>query len=215
MSNYTENFTSTSGDTVDSTELETEFDAIAAAIATKIDSDGSGTMSGSLDMGNNKIENVSSPTAANDGVNFSSLAIRQIQISTVTADTSTSSTTFQTSGLEGSITLNHSDSKILIYVSAFVGSTGASGSARYSIYDIYNVTSAAQIQQTNIGRALVATSTGSAPSYGNLSLLGTETPGAGTYTYRCRFRSSNASSTAFFYGSSGIQATMVILECAP
>lgn len=66
MSNYTENFTSTSGDTVDATELEGEFDAISTAIATKLDSDGSGTMTGALGMGSNKITSVTDPTDAQD-----------------------------------------------------------------------------------------------------------------------------------------------------
>ncbi len=66
MSNYTENFTSTSGDTVNSAELETEFDAIAAAVNSKVDADGSGTMTGALNMGNNKITNLTDPTSAQD-----------------------------------------------------------------------------------------------------------------------------------------------------
>jgi hypothetical protein len=66
MSDYTENFTSVSGDTVDSTELETEFDAIATAIATKLDSDGSGAMTGALSMGSNKVTSVTDPTSAQD-----------------------------------------------------------------------------------------------------------------------------------------------------
>ncbi len=37
MANYTETFTAVNGDTTDAAELETEFDAIATAIATKLD----------------------------------------------------------------------------------------------------------------------------------------------------------------------------------
>ncbi len=66
MSNYTETFTAVNGDTTDATALETEFDAIATAIATKLDSDGSGTMTGALNMGSNKATNVTDPTAAQD-----------------------------------------------------------------------------------------------------------------------------------------------------
>ncbi len=66
MSNYTENFTSTNGDVVDASELESEFDAIATAIATKLDSDGSGTMTGALSMGSNKVTNVTDPTNDQD-----------------------------------------------------------------------------------------------------------------------------------------------------
>ena len=121
MADYTENFTSETGDTIDASELETEFDAIATAIATKLDSDGSGSMSGNLAMGSNKVTNLASPTNANDAVNFSSLAIRQIKISTCATDTSTSMTSYQDTGLEGSITLNHSDSKIIVVANAFTG----------------------------------------------------------------------------------------------
>jgi hypothetical protein len=66
MSNYTEGFTSTTGDTVDAAELETEFDAIAAAISSKLDSDGTGAMTGNLNMGSNKITSVTDPTDAQD-----------------------------------------------------------------------------------------------------------------------------------------------------
>lgn len=63
MANYTETFTSVNGDVVDASELETQFDDIATAIATKLDSDGSGAMTGALSMGSNKITNVTDPTA--------------------------------------------------------------------------------------------------------------------------------------------------------
>lgn len=66
MSNYTENFTSENGDITDATELEAEFDSIAFHMATKLDSDGSGTMTGALDMGSNKITGVTDPTNAQD-----------------------------------------------------------------------------------------------------------------------------------------------------
>lgn len=66
MSNYTENFSSVDGDVTDAAELEAEFDAIAAAVNSKIDSDGSGTMTGSLNMGSNKITNLTDPTSAQD-----------------------------------------------------------------------------------------------------------------------------------------------------
>lgn len=66
MSDYTEGFTSVNGDVVDATELETEFDAIATAVNSKLDADGSGTMTGALNMGSNKITSVTDPTAAQD-----------------------------------------------------------------------------------------------------------------------------------------------------
>jgi|TARA_S200002703_G_C3703964_1_gene216217 hypothetical protein len=64
MGNYTETFTSTTGDTIDASELETQFDDIATAISSKLDSDGSGTMSGDLAMGSNNITGLADPTAA-------------------------------------------------------------------------------------------------------------------------------------------------------
>jgi len=66
MANYTETFTSVTGNVVDASELEGEFDAIATAIATKLDSDGSGALTGALSMGSNKITNVTDPTNPQD-----------------------------------------------------------------------------------------------------------------------------------------------------
>lgn len=66
MANYTESYTATTGDTIDAADFETEFDAIATAIATKLDTDGSGTMTGALNMGSNKVTSVTDPTSAQD-----------------------------------------------------------------------------------------------------------------------------------------------------
>ena len=66
MSNYTENFTSVNGDVTDASELEAEFDAIATAVNSKLDADGSGTLTGALNMGSNKITSVTDPTSPQD-----------------------------------------------------------------------------------------------------------------------------------------------------
>lgn len=66
MSDYTETFTAVTGDTIDAADFEAEFDAIATAIATKLDADGSGTMSGALAMGANKITGLADPTNDQD-----------------------------------------------------------------------------------------------------------------------------------------------------
>jgi hypothetical protein len=68
MSSYTESFTSVNGDVADATELEAEFDAIATAVNSKVDADGSTSMTGDLAMGSNKITGLATPTDANDGV---------------------------------------------------------------------------------------------------------------------------------------------------
>ncbi len=103
MSNYTETFTSTNGSTVDAVELETQFDAIATAIATKLDSDGSGTLTGNLSMGSNRITGVSDPTADQDAA--TKIYVDEAEVSGFAAVSTTTITTSEVSEDQISITI--------------------------------------------------------------------------------------------------------------
>lgn len=217
MSNYTENFTSINGSTTDATELEAEFDAIATAIATKLDSDGSGAMTGDLNMGSNNIENLSDPVSANDAVNFSALAIRQIAVGTSSTDSANGTTSISNTSLSVSITPNYSDSRILVWANAYVSAENVSaGSAapRYGNWQIYRSSGAASvIASASVGRQLDANSSAAANDFARLSMLCTEVPGAGTHDYVLRYSSPLAGVQAQFNGTSG--AVMVALEVKP
>ena len=220
MSNYTETFTSGPGDTVDSTELETQFDDISAAIATKLDSDGSGTMSGDLDMGNNSITDVSDPVNAQDAATLNYLAVRQVVVGTFATDQANGTTTIANTGLTVSITPRFSDSRIIIFANAYVATENVSAgsvASRTSSWQIYRSSGGtpAVITATVQGAFLVAGSSGAGTISDRLAMIGTEVPGAGTHDYVLRFVSSVAGVQAQFKGASGTQATMMAVEVQP
>ena len=219
MANYTENFGSESGDTIDSAELETEFDAIAAAIATKIDSDGSGVMSGALAMGSNKITGLASATADADAVPFSLLAVRQIKIGTSTSNVSHGGTSFLATGLEVTITPLFSDSVIIVIANAYVSadnSTAGSTANRYANWQIYRSSGTpASIANSSVGRVMSTATSSADASLDRLNMLGTETPGAGTHTYQLRYQAVVSGLPASMFGSSGGQASIIAVEVRP
>lgn len=220
MSNYTENFTSVSGDVVDASELEAEFDAIATAVNSKLDADGSGTLSGDLNMGSNEIVSLADPrlSQAQDAATFGIVGIRQVQVATSTADDSTLSQSYVDSSLTDSITLLYSDSRVVAVVFAPVrcDSNGTSLADRYAFYELYRSSGTPATITTSLnGRTMAAASTNAAPSRDSLFLMGTEVPGAGTHTYKLRHKVLNAGNESFVDGSSVGAAMMMLLEVKP
>jgi hypothetical protein len=220
MSNYTETFTKVNGNTIDVADFETEFDAIAAAISSKLDSDGSGTMTGDLDMGNNSITDVSDPTNDQDAATHNIVGVRQFIVATSTTNDSTNSTSYASTSLSASITPLYSDSDMIISVSGYYSAahTGSGGdhANRYVDFQIYRSTgTAVGITNAVFGYALEATSSVSAAAFGSVHLTGTETPGSGTHTYVLRYLVPNAVIQGRLLGSSGTQAVMTIMEVRP
>ena len=217
MSNYTETFNSVNGDTADATELETQFDAISTAIATKLDSDGSGTMTGALNMGSNKITNLTDPTNAQDAASFNSVGIIQAKIATSTTDESTVSTSYSNTSLTGSITPVYSTSNIVVLVSGYftaahIGSGGAIVTRRAE-YQIYRSSGTpAELCNAAFGRDKATSDEDPRTSYGSVHLIGTEAPGAGTHTYVLRFATPNSVVRNSFLANTGGQAVMIIAE---
>lgn len=109
--------------TISSTWANTTLNDIATALTNSVATDGQSTMTGNLQMGNNKITGVDDGTSAADAATYGQLVGltgRVLQTVKFVTDvkTTTTGTTWVNSALTASITPTSASSKIYVFVSA-------------------------------------------------------------------------------------------------
>ena len=183
-----------------------------------INKDGSNAFTGDADLGSNKITNLAAAVASNDAVNFNLLAIRQIQYSKSSSDSSAIGTSW-VSALSDSITLSYSDSTVVCIAFGHALNDITSGSLldRYGNYRIRRTSgTATNIVSGSAGRILeVASASPNPDSRDTVFLMGYETPGAGTHTYSFDHSAPNATNRSRLLGATSDGTYMLLLECKP
>lgn len=205
--------------TISSTWANNTLSDIAAALTGSIASDGQTTMSGQLNLGNNKIINLADGTLGADAVTLSQMntaiaaagggtgRIVQIVQSRNGAYSATSSTSYAATGHTATITPTSATSKILVMVSSFFWQTNQNnGNAFLTIYR----------NSTDIcpGSAFVmqnaSTSGASSAIYGSMSYQLIDSPAStSALTYQPYIRVDSSGNAA--YNGNG-QGTIVLLE---
>lgn len=109
--------------TISSTWANTTLNDIATALTNSLAADGQTTATGNLQMGNNKIINLSNGTSATDAATYGQLStitgrVLQVVTSTFTTSFSTTSTSFVSTGHTASITPTSASSKIMCFVTS-------------------------------------------------------------------------------------------------
>ena len=131
------------GTTISSTWANSTLNDIASALTGSLAADGQTTASGNLNMGNNKITNLTDGTNAQDAVTYSQLAAatgalagRIVQVLTQNGtQASTSSGSWTATGHSISITPTSASSKILVLLTTMFWQTnGYGGNAYLTMY---------------------------------------------------------------------------------
>lgn len=119
--------------TISSTWANTTLNDIANALSGSVAADGQTTVTGNLQMGNNKIVNLTDGTDATDAATYGQLTaltgrIAQVVQSTFSTTASTTSGTLVTTGHTATITPTSATSKILALVSCAINNTNGNDS---------------------------------------------------------------------------------------
>ena len=125
--------------TISSTWANTTLNDIANALSGSVAADGQTTVTGNLQMGNNKIVNLSNGTSATDAATYGQLSglngriVQTVQsVSTSTATTSANAS-YVTTGHSATITPTSSTSKILVTIT-FTFNNSAGYDSGFTIY---------------------------------------------------------------------------------
>jgi len=135
------------GTTIASTWANTTLSDIASALTDSIAADGQTTMTGQLDLGNNKIINLANGTNSTDATTLGQVTtqiaaalatvtgkIVQTVASTSTTSFSTTSTSFVTTNHTATITPTSTSSKILCLVTAELAQTGTNNNTHMTLF---------------------------------------------------------------------------------
>jgi hypothetical protein len=203
------------GTTISSTWANTTLADIATALTNSVASDGQTTMSGNLQLGNNKIVNVGNGTNSGDAVNYGQLLAsaggtgRLVQIvqSRNGSYSATSSTSYASTGHTATITPTSATSKIIVMLSSYFWQTNLNnGNAYLTIFrngtDICG--GAAFVQQN------ASTSGASSGIYGSMSYQFVDSPATtSALTYEPRIRVDSSGNAAYNGAGTG---TLILLE---
>ena len=156
--------------TISSTWANNTLSDIAAALTGSVASDGQTTMTGQLNLGNNKIVNLADGTLSADAVTYSQLntaiasvtgRVLQMLSTTTTTPTSTTSSSLVNTGLSLAITPNSASNKILIMVTQplYSDNGGFATQVRQALLRdstvIFDDSFASQANQSNVNRSII------------------------------------------------------------
>jgi hypothetical protein len=158
------------GTTIASTWANTTLSDIASALTDSVAADGQTTMTGQLDMGNNKVINLADGSANSDAVNYGQLQaalgtvtgrVVQMLSTTTTTPTSTTSSSLVNTGLSLAITPTSASNKILVMVTQplYSDNGGFATQVRQALLRdstvIFDDSFASQANQSNVNRAII------------------------------------------------------------
>jgi len=160
--------------TISSTWANSTLSDIASALTGSIASDGQTTMSGQLNLGNNKIINLADGTLSADAVSFSQMntaisvavgaitqKVVQVLSTTTTTSTSTTSSSLVNTGLSLAITPTSASNKILVMVTQplYSDNGGFATQVRQALLRdstvIFDDNFASQANQSNVNRSII------------------------------------------------------------
>ena len=168
------------GTTISSTWANSTLNDIASALTGSLAADGQTTASGNLNMGNNKITNLTDGTNAQDAVTYSQLVAstgglsgRIVQIvQTIGSSSVTNSTAYVPTGHSASITPTSVSSKILVLNNATFAQTNlGGGNAFLAMYRNGSAISGGDWVMNNVG-----TTSNTSNIYGNMALMYVDSP---------------------------------------
>jgi hypothetical protein len=211
------------GTTIASTWANTTLSDIASALTDSIAADGQTTMTGQLDLGNNKIINLANGTNSADAVTYSQMntaisaaiatvtgKIVQIVSSQKTTTASTTSSSLVSASHSLSITPTSTSSKILLLQNATLAQTSdntASANAQVTLFrDSTNLAGSGGIMgNQNIGY--------DGSIYGNTAMVYLDSPSStSSITYSVYFASSASTTSLYNFGFGAQKANLIAVE---
>ena len=197
---------------ISSTWANTTLSDIANALTNSVASDGQTTMSGNLNLGNNKILNVDDGTDATDAVNYGQLLALGVSgkiVQTVVATSGTASTTssgFVTTGHEATITPTSATSKILVLCSSLLQQTNVYAGAGISAVALFK-NGNNLVSGSDWGMVAVT----SEAIYGSFAISHLDSPATtSATTYGIYFKSGNSANVV--YNSNGNASQLILME---
>ena len=197
------------GTTITSTWANNTLSDIATALTGSVASDGQTTMSGNLNVGNNKIINVDDGTDPSDAVNYGQLLALGVTgkvIQTVVGTSGaayTTGTSYTSTGMSATITPTSATSKILILAHGMLWQTNAyaSGNAYTALYK--NGTNLVSGADWNI--------VSGQPEYSSIAFTHLDSPAStSALTYAVYFRVDSGANAAF--NSGGNSGSIIVME---
>lgn len=170
-----------------------------------------GTISANIAAGGFKFTGLGAGSTAGDSARFEQLHVMQIPISAVlTTEFSTTSSTYQATGLSVSITPTSASSKILIIVNCAAASGNSSSTAFIPTIKRNNTTDLSPGGVNGFLNWILNTGTGIVFSFGMIHLDSPATTSA--TTYQVYLKSSNNSSTVRITPDSNDQSEIIVME---
>jgi hypothetical protein len=209
------------GTTIASTWANTTLSDIASALTDSVAADGQTTMTGQLDMGNNKVINLANATVNTDAVTYGQMTtdiaaavaavtgrVRQVVSATFNTRSDTTSSSFVNTSVTASITPSNTSSKILVLVSAscFIVNYGNEQNLQ-----VWNGT--AQVAGSyRINKVLLPTEGINQENYNPIAIVVVDSPNTtSSVTYTVRQRCTNGSSALVGFGSGDTGSSCIIL----
>lgn len=196
--------------TISSTWANNTLNDIASALTGSIAADGQTTVTGNLQMGNNKIVNLADGTSATDAATVGQLSgmVRQTVVATFNTQSTTTSASFVNTSFTASITPTSTASKILVLFSssAYIYNYGNEQNI-----DIYNGT-AEVTGSYRINKVLLPTEGIGQENRNPFAINVVDSPATtSAVTYTVRQRCTNGSSALVGLGSGDTGSSCIIL----
>ena len=196
--------------TISSTWANTTLNDIATALTNSLAADGQTTATGNLQMGNNKITNLSNGTASTDAATVGQLSgmIRQTVQATFNTQSTTTSASFVNTSVTATITPSSASSKVLVLVSASAHIYNYSNEQNI---DIYNGT-AEVTGSYRINKVYLPTEGASQENWNPVAIMVLDSPATtSAVTYTVRQRCTNGGSGLVGFGSGDTGSSCIIL----